>query len=241
LTSRTVACGGYHVTITGFAKGAAMIGPNMATMLAFLLTDASISTGDLASVIARATACSFNAISVEGHTSTNDSAIFLANGTGPALNGHDLARFSEGAIAVCDDLARAIAADAEGASHLITINVEGTRTEAEASCIARAIANSPLVKAAFFGADPNWGRIVSAAGYAGVDFKEEQLSLWIGKFLIYERGAPVPFDAANVSAYIRENRDLTVRLLLTLGTARCTFFTCDLTTEYVRLNADYTT
>jgi glutamate N-acetyltransferase / amino-acid N-acetyltransferase len=107
--------------------------------------------------------------------------------------------------------------------------------------VARAIADSALVKTAIFGADPNWGRIVSAAGYAGVDFEEAQLSLWLGETLLYRAGAPLPFDAAAVSAFMRSHRELTMRLVFTLGTGRCTFYTCDLTYDYVRLNADYTT
>jgi glutamate N-acetyltransferase/amino-acid N-acetyltransferase len=180
-------------------------------------------------------------ISVEGHTSTNDSLIFLANGAGPRLKGTQLESFRAAAIGVCAELARDIAADAEGANHLVTIHVEGTRTDAEARTIAKTIAESALVKTAFFGADPNWGRIVSAAGYSGVAFEEAQLSLRLGDFLLYEKGTPLPFDAAVVSAYIKNNRDLTMQLQLSLGTGRCTFYTCDLTYEYVRLNADYTT
>ncbi|MBI3411526.1 MAG: bifunctional glutamate N-acetyltransferase/amino-acid acetyltransferase ArgJ [Planctomycetes bacterium] len=241
ISSRTLLLDGRDVSITGFAKGAAMIGPNMATLLAFVLTDASVTKDDLARLAPVAAERSFNSMSVEGHTSTNDSLIFLANGAGPTLRGESLAAFDEAAIAVCADLARAIAADAEGASHLITIEVEGTRTEVEARRIAKAIAESALVKTAFFGADPNWGRIVSAAGYAGVEFEERQLSLWLGDFLLYEHGTPLPFDAAAVSAFMQQNRELTVRLVFMLGKARCTFHTCDLTYDYVRLNAEYTT
>jgi glutamate N-acetyltransferase/amino-acid N-acetyltransferase len=227
--------------ITGFAKGAAMIGPNMATMLAFVLTDAPIDVADLAVLAPNAADQSFNCISVEGHTSTNDSLIFLANGAGPKLKGEALRAFNEAAIGVCKELARDMADDAEGASHLVTIQVEGTRTDAEAHRIAKTIAESALVKTALFGADPNWGRFVSAAGYAGVPFAEAQLSLWLGDFLLYDKGTPLPFDAAMVSAYMKANRELTMRLLFTLGPGECTFYTCDLTYDYVRLNADYTT
>jgi glutamate N-acetyltransferase/amino-acid N-acetyltransferase len=239
--TRSLDLGASTVRLTGFAKGAAMIGPNMATMLAFVLTDACVAKDDLAALAPRAAARSFNCVSVEGHTSTNDSLIFLAKGRGAALRGTDLRCFDDAATAVCAELARAIAADAEGADHLITIQVEGTRTEADAQRIAKAIADSALVKTAIFGADPNWGRIVSAAGYAGVDFQEGDLSLKLGDFLLYEKGTPVPFDAPTVSAFIKNNRELTLRLDLTLGTGRCTYYTCDLTYEYVRLNADYTT
>jgi glutamate N-acetyltransferase/amino-acid N-acetyltransferase len=229
------------IRITGFAKGAAMIGPNMATLLAFVLTDAAITRDDLAAFAPAAAAQSFNRVSVEGHTSTNDSLLFLANGQGRPLDGRDLRRFNEAATAVCVELARAIAADAEGASHLVTIEVDGTRTDCEAQRIGKAVADSALVKTALFGADPNWGRIVSAAGYAGVDFEETDLSLWLGDFLLYDKGMPLPFDAAAVSAYMKANRELTMRLVLTLGAGRATYYTCDLTYEYVRLNAEYTT
>ncbi|MSQ95021.1 MAG: bifunctional glutamate N-acetyltransferase/amino-acid acetyltransferase ArgJ [Gemmataceae bacterium] len=227
--------------ITGFAKGAAMIGPNMATMLAFVLTDAPIDVADLAALAPVAADQSFNCISVEGHTSTNDTLLFLANGAGPKLKGKALEQFRQAAIEVCAELARDMAADAEGASHLVTIHVEGTRTGAEARTIAKTVAESVLVKTAIFGADPNWGRIVSAAGYAGVPFAESQLSLTLGDFLLYDKGTPLPFDAAAVSSYMKANRELTMRLTFTLGGGRCTFYTCDLTYDYVRLNADYTT
>jgi glutamate N-acetyltransferase/amino-acid N-acetyltransferase len=229
------------LSIAGFAKGAAMIGPNMATMLAFVLTDAAIEITDLEKIIEDAANASFNCISVEGHMSTNDLLIFLANGTGNQLRGSALDAFREAAIGVCAELARDMASDAEGASHLVTIHVEGTRTDEEARTIAKTIAESALVKTAIFGADPNWGRFVSAAGYAGVPFEEKDLSLRLGDFLLYERGTPLPFAAAAVSGYMKANRELTMHLDFTLGAGRCTFYTCDLTYDYVRLNADYTT
>lgn len=241
VASRLVPLGSGEARVLGFAKGAAMIGPNMATMLAFVLTDAPVRAADLARIAPNAARQSFNAVSVEGHTSTNDSLIFLANGAGTPLTGADLAAFDVAATSVCAELARAIAADAEGATHLITIEVEGTRTEEEARKIAKAVADSPLVKTAFFGADPNWGRIVSAAGYAGVAFEEADLSLWLGDYKLYDKGRPLPFDAAVVSAFIKNNRELTARLVFTLGPAKAMFYTCDLTYDYVRLNADYTT
>lgn len=184
---------------------------------------------------------SFNCVSVEGHTSTNDTVFLLANGTGPKLAGHDLASFQEAVRSVCVELARKIAIDAEGAEHLITIDVDGCRTDAEAKQIAKTIAESALVKTAVFGADPNWGRVVSAAGYSGVIFEEKDLSLWMGDMLLYRSGTPLPFDAAAASAYLKHNREVHFKLRFTLGSGRCTFHTCDLTYEYVKLNADYTT
>jgi glutamate N-acetyltransferase/amino-acid N-acetyltransferase len=241
VSTRAVVLDDGDALVTGFAKGAAMIGPNMATMLAFVLTDAAVDRAILTELARNAADHTFNCISVEGHTSTNDSLIFLANGTGPSLAGDALARFSTAATAVCADLARAIAADAEGASHLVTIEVEGTRTDAEARAIAKIVADSALVKTAIFGADPNWGRIVSAAGYAGVRFDESDLSLWLGDTLLYRQGTPMAFDAAAVSTFMRSQRELTLRLVFTLGPGRCRFYTCDLTYDYVRLNAEYTT
>jgi len=232
---------GKEVRITGLAKGAAMIGPNMATMLAFVLTDAAVSAEDLHALIQRGAEQSFNAISVEGHTSTNDTLLFFANGQGPGLKGEAFRRFEYAMTSVCAELAKAIISDAEGATHLVTLEVEGLRDDEEARRVAKAVAESALVKTAFFGADPNWGRIVSAAGYAGVEFEEEQLSLWLGDMLLYHAGVPQPFDAVTASAYIRNHREIEVRLRFTLGPGRCTFWTCDLSTEYVRLNADYTT
>jgi glutamate N-acetyltransferase/amino-acid N-acetyltransferase len=240
-SSRTVRIAGTEIHLVGFAKGAAMIGPNLATMLAFVLTNAAVAPSDLATVARRAADQSFHCISVEGHTSTNDSVLFFANGTGPQLQGDNLARFEAAAAGVCSELAQAIAADAEGATHLITISVEGLRDDAEARRVAKTVAESALVKTAVFGADPNWGRIVSAAGYAGVPFEEEQLSLWLGDMLLYQAGTPQPFDAATASAYLKKNRDIHMRLRFTLGSGRCTFWTCDLGYEYVRLNAEYTT
>ena len=241
VSTRLVDVGGQEVRLTGLAKGAAMIGPNLATMLAFVLTDAAAAPADLATLAARAADQSFNCISVEGHTSTNDTLLLLANGDGPRLEGDGLARLGSAVTAVCTDLARAIAADAEGAAHLITIDVEGLRDDAEARKVARAVADSALVKTAIFGADPNWGRIISAAGYAGVDFEEEQVSLWLGDLLLYQAGTPQPFDAATAAAYLKNNREVHLRLRFPLGPGRCTFWTCDLTYEYIKLNAEYTT
>jgi glutamate N-acetyltransferase/amino-acid N-acetyltransferase len=241
VATRQVTIQGIETRLTGFAKGAAMIGPNMATMLAFVCSDASVSPEALHAVARRATVQTFNCVRVEGHTSTNDSLIFLANGQRRRLEGDGLARFAAAATEVCSDLARAIAADAEGAQHLVTIDVEGLRDDQEAALVSRAVADSALVKTAIFGADPNWGRIVSAAGYAGVLFEEEHLSLWLGDMLLYKDGTPQPFDAATASAYLKNNREVHLRLRFVFGTGRSTVWTSDLTYEYVRLNAEYTT
>lgn len=243
LAGRTLHLGDREVQITGMAKGAAMIGPNMATMLGLILTDAPLMP-QLAQQMLKASADdTFNCISVEGHMSTNDTVLLLANGQagGDPLTGDDLDAFRQGLQEVCEDLARAIPADGEGATHLVTIEVAGCASREDARRIAKVVAESALVKAAIAGADPNWGRIVSAAGYAGVPFKPEGVTLHVNKFLLYQAGVPVEFDAQVVSSSIRENRDTLVELRLSEGEEQARFWTTDLTAEYVRLNADYHT
>ncbi len=234
---------GQSVTLLGLAKGAAMIGPRMATMLGFLLTDAPVGANELQEILGSAVDRSFNCLSVEGHASTNDTVLLLSSAAGaePVLRGEALAAFAGIVRSVCETLARAIADDGEGATHFITIDVEGCSSFADARSIARAVADSPLVKTAIHGADPNWGRIVSAAGYAGVPFREEELSLSINDVPVYEDGMPVLFDEAELSRSIKSKRDVHLRLRLSAGTAAARFWTCDLTAEYIRLNADYTT
>jgi glutamate N-acetyltransferase / amino-acid N-acetyltransferase len=241
--TRTAEIGGKTVRVSGAAKGAAMIAPNMATMLAVLMTDAVLTTDEADAMLRHAVDDSFNCITVEGHTSTSDSVLLLANGASGAGPLDDAGRrqlqqmFDE----VAQDLAQAIIRDAEGAGHLITIDVRGLRTRDEAYRIAKTVAEGPLVKTAIAGADPNWGRIVSAAGYCGVDLREEDISLRLNGTPLYQAGAPVNFDAVAVSKGIRENRNVHIELDLTLGQAAVRFWTCDLTAEYVRLNSEYTT
>jgi glutamate N-acetyltransferase/amino-acid N-acetyltransferase len=229
---------GKTITLLGLAKGAAMIGPNMATMLGFLLTDAQVEPDHLQEMLKHAVQDSFNCISVEGHMSTNDTVLAMANG-GSGVEADDV--LSDMIHEACITLAKMIPDDGEGATHLITIDVEGAKTLEDARAIAKAVADSPLVKTAIHGADPNWGRIVSAAGYAGVMFEEADLSLWLNGFPLYQDGAPLPFDDATVSAHLRANRETQIRLVLNHGPAKIRFWTCDLTAEYIRLNADYTT
>jgi glutamate N-acetyltransferase/amino-acid N-acetyltransferase len=235
-------CGSFRVT--GIAKGAAMIGPNLATMLGFVLTDALLPPPLLKAFVKDACDLSFNCVSVDGHTSTNDSVFLLANGANGRgmLGGDDAHSYFAAVRDVCAELARSIAADAEGADHLVTLHVTGARTFEDARKIAKAIAESPLVKAAIYGGDPNWGRIVSAAGYCGVPFDERTVSLTMGDMKLYDHGQPLPFDAKIASAYLKQNRDVTFTLSFDpAGPGNCTFYTSDLTPEYVKLNADYTT
>lgn len=239
---RTLAMGDRSIQLAGFAKGAAMIGPNLATMLAFVVTDAAVAPDQLHAMLRRAAERSFNCISVEGHTSTNDTLLALANGAaGSTLDSRGAAQFEAALTEVCCELARAMAADAEGAHHFVTIEIEGLTDDTQARQVAKTVAESALVKSAIYGADPNWGRFVSAAGYSGVPFSESDVSLWLGDMLLYQHGTPVAFDAVAASAYLRNNRDVSMRLRFARGSGRCTFWTCDLTPDYIRLNADYTT
>jgi glutamate N-acetyltransferase/amino-acid N-acetyltransferase len=234
---------GRDITLLGLAKGAAMIAPRMATMLVVLLTDAPVWANDLQEILAGAVETSFPCLTVEGHTSTNDTVLLLSStaATEPALRGDDLTAFVPMVRSACESLAQEIADDGEGATHLITIDVEGCRDLANARSIARAVAESALVKTAIHGADPNWGRIVSAAGCAGVPFEETELSLWINEVAVYLGGAPVPFDLARLVHTLENQREVHLRLVLTSGNAAVRFWTCDLTADYIRLNAEYTT
>jgi len=242
VAGRTLSLDGGQVRITGMAKGAGMIGPKMATMLAVVMTDAALTPGQAQTALRAAVDDSFNCISVEGHMSTNDSVLLLASGAcGGPLEGDRLDRFGEALLEVCQQLARAIPADGEGATHLITIEVAGCADRAAAMKIAKTIADSALVKTAVAGADPNWGRIVSAAGYAGVPFDPSRLDLRINGFLLYQDGAPVDFNAAAVSDSIRQNHEVLIRVQLAEGDAVGRHWTSDLTAQYVRINADYHT
>jgi glutamate N-acetyltransferase/amino-acid N-acetyltransferase len=243
IAGRTVSFGDRTIQIAGMCKGAAMIAPNMGTMLGLILTDAPLGVRDAQEAIERVVEETFNCVSVDGHMSTNDTVLLLANGAagGPALSAKELTEFERGLLEVCSELARAIPSDGEGATHLMTIDVSGCASKAAAKVIARSVADSPLVKCAIHGADPNWGRIVSAAGYAGVPFDSGKVGLRLNGYELYRAGAPVAFDAQKVSASIREHRETHVELQFAEGTDRIRVYSSDLTAEYVRLNADYHT
>ncbi len=243
LSTRSRRVGSADVRVSGVAKGAAMIAPNMATMLSVLMTDAPLDQRQADSILRHAVERSFNSISVDGHMSTSDTVLLLASNTRDASQlgvGGPIA-IQEMVDEVAAELAQAIIRDAEGADHFITLDVRGARTREDAMRIARAIADSPLVKTAIAGGDPNWGRIVSAAGYAGVLFQEEDLSLKVNGVTLYKSGMPTDFDAKSLSQGLRTNRDVLIELELSLGSQAVRFWTSDLTAEYVRLNADYTT
>ncbi len=243
VAGRTVTIGGRTIQVTGLAKGAAMMGPNMATMLSAIMTDAPLDITAAQTALRDATDISFNCMSVDGHMSTNDTVLLVANGAagGTALAGADLAAFRAVLDEVCIELAKAIASDGEGATHLVTIEISGCANRAAALEIAKTVADSPLVMTAIHGADPNWGRIVSAAGYAKVPFDPNGVILHLNGFLLYRDGAPVAFEAAAVSNSIKNNRDTLIELSFTEGTGSVRFWTADLTAEYVRINADYHT
>jgi glutamate N-acetyltransferase / amino-acid N-acetyltransferase len=243
LMTRTRKLAGVDVTVSGVAKGAAMIAPNMATMLSVLMTDAPLNPQQAAAALRHAVDRSFNCISVDGHMSTSDTVLLLSantRGIGP-LGPTDQVQLQEMLDEAAAELAQAIIRDAEGASHFVTLDVRGLRKREEAYRIAKAIAESALVKTAIAGGDPNWGRIISAAGYAGVALREEDMTLRLNGTLLYKSGAPVEFDAKAASQSIKSQRDVHIELDLPLGHESVRLWTSDLTAEYVRLNADYTT
>jgi glutamate N-acetyltransferase/amino-acid N-acetyltransferase len=242
IVTRRVTCDGHEYRIFGMAKGAAMIGPHMATMLGIILTDAPLTPDDAQRALCHAVNDSFNCISVEGHMSTNDTVLLLAQGgSARPLQGKALEEFSAGLDALSIELACEIPKDGEGATHLIEVHVSGCRSRDDAHRIAKAIAESALVKTAIAGADPNWGRIVSAAGYAGVAFDPHEVELKVNGLLLYRNAMPLSFDAAQVSRCIRDEHKTRIEFQLRSGSAEVRFWTCDLTAEYVRLNADYHT
>jgi glutamate N-acetyltransferase / amino-acid N-acetyltransferase len=207
------------------------------------MTDPPLGPQRAGAALKHAVERSFNCISVDGHMSTSDTVLLFSTNTRDIglLSPADHVQIQEMIDEATTELAQAIIRDAEGASHFVTLEVRGLRTREEAYRIAKSIADSPLVKTAIAGGDPNWGRIISAAGYAGVPLREEDMTLRLNGTLLYQSGAPVEFDAKRISESIRANRDVSIELDLTLGDQAVRFWTSDLTAEYVRLNADYTT
>jgi len=232
---------GTVVNIAGMAKGAGMIAPNMATFLGIVLTDAVLDGKSAQKLLKKIVHTTFNCITVDGHTSTNDSLLLLANGAAGGQSAAKSKDFANALESICADLARSIPEDGEGASHLVTINVKGLKTEADARHIARLVAESPLTKCALYGNDPNWGRIMSSAGYSGIPFDVKKATLHINGFLVFANGAPTDFDAAEVSRSMASEREITIDLKFGEGRQSCRFWTCDLTADYVHINADYHT
>jgi glutamate N-acetyltransferase/amino-acid N-acetyltransferase len=231
--------GGRLYRVAGACKGSGMIHPRMSTMLAFVFTDAPLRAKDLDRALRAAVERSFNRISVDGDTSTNDTvALFGPRTAGPALRGRELEEFEEALNEVCTGLARQIVMDGEGARRLVTIRVRGARDARDADRAARAIALSSLVKTALGGADPNWGRFLAAAGYSGAKFDPERAEVAFAGLRVYRRGAALPFDEADAKRRL-DRPEVEVVLDLRAGRAETWMWTCDLTEEYVRINGSY--
>jgi len=257
LVTKTIALettfGDRPVRMGGMSKGSGMIHPNMATMLAFVTCDAAVSPHLWQEMVSRAAAKTFNQITVDGDTSTNDCLIALANGqsrtTAITESGPEAEKLEAMLTAVCQHLAKAIARDGEGATCLIEVNVSGAPDDAAARQVALTIAGSSLVKSAIFGRDPNWGRIAAAAGRAGVSFDAEHLRVQLGDFLLMDKGQPLPFDRAAASEYLKQKaagaylKEDTVAIAVNLGSGSGTgqAWGCDLSYDYVKINAEYTT
>lgn len=239
--------GGRRVRIGGMAKGSGMIHPNMATMLAFITCDAGVAVNEWNLIVKRVVDSSFNLITVDGDTSTNDSVIAFAGGE--PLDPQYLESLEVGLTLVTQYLAKAIARDGEGATCLLEVNVEGTSNNASARQIAKVVSGSALVKTAMHGCDPNWGRIVAAVGRAGVVFDPDLLSIWLGPFQLVGNGEPLPFDRDAASLYIQEKKEgqylvndcVSIFIKVGLGEGRGISWGCDLSGEYIKINADYTT
>jgi len=236
-----VAVAGGEITIGGMAKGSGMIEPMMATMLGFVTTDAQVAPPLLARALRAAVDDTFNAITVDGECSTNDCVMLLASGaSGAAIDEASYPRFVDALTSVCRELALGVVRGGEGATKLVTVTVTGAASPADARKCAKAIANSPLVKTAIHGGDPNWGRLVAVAGRAGVEFDLDRAVVTIGSTVLFENGRPHDENAPAAAEYLQQ-KELTVGVHLGAGSASSTVWTCDLSAEYVRINADYRT
>jgi len=247
LCSTTVDVGGTAVTVTGIAKGAGMIRPDMATMLAFVATDACLGRAAVDRCLSEAVNASFNRITVDGDTSTNDACVLMATGKAamPAIDGPENAHYSvlqQAVTQVCTSLAQAIVRDGEGATKFITVAVEGGRTEQECLQVAYTIAHSPLVKTAFFASDPNWGRILAAVGRAGIPGLDiARLTIHLDDVCIVRNGGLADDYTEVRGQTVMSRKDITVRVGLQRGNARSEVWTCDFSYDYVRINAEYRT
>ncbi len=239
----TVEIGGQTVTVAGTTKGSGMIHPDMATMLAFVTTDAAIDQDCLSRILDRAVSRSFNMISVDGDTSTNDTLLVIANGAAgndPVTGGENEALIEEAITYVSMELAKAIVRDGEGATKLIEINVTGATSDNDARQAARVISTSPLVKTAVFGNDPNWGRVMMALGRSGVEMQESRVTLHFNDICVLQNGQAVPFDRDDAVERMKQS-EVRFDVSLGLGDAAATAWTCDFSYEYVRINGEYTT
>ena len=245
LVSRRFEIDGHAASITGIAKGAGMICPNMATMLAFIATDAAVVPDLLQACLVSAVARSFNAITVDGDTSTNDACVLVATGAcgNPEIRdgvSPQYAALQSAVDAVCVELATAIVRDAEGATKLVSVQVEGAANVEEARAVAYTIAHSPLVKTALFASDPNWGRILAAVGRAGLrDLDIERIRIHLGGVLIVEAGGRAPDYTEEAGVAVMAEPEILIRVALGRGAAEARILTCDLSYDYVRINAEY--
>jgi len=243
--SRQVRIDGRTVTVTGISKGAGMIRPNMATMLGFVATDAAVEPALLRALVKEAADRSFNRITIDGDTSTNDSFVLIASGvagnaTIAQFDSEDGALLRDAVIAVAEQLAQAIVRDGEGATKFITVQVDGGRSEVECRQVAYAIAHSPLVKTAFFASDPNLGRILAAVGYAGIaDLDQTQIDLYLDDVLVAVHGGRNPAYREEEGQRVMKQAEITVRVDLGRGDEQAIVWTCDLSHDYVSINADY--
>jgi len=243
--SRQIEIGGRTVTITGISKGAGMIRPNMATMLGFVATDAVIAPALMQALVREAADASFNRITIDGDTSTNDSFVLIATHQAghqeiTSLASDDGQRLRDAVIAVAQQLAQAIVRDGEGATKFISVRVDGGRTEAECRQVAYAIAHSPLVKTAFFASDPNLGRILAAVGYAGIDdLDQTAIDLFLDDVHVALNGGRNPAYREEDGQRVMKQSEITVRVDLHRGTSQAIVWTCDLSYDYVKINADY--
>lgn len=232
---------GRTYNVIAMAKGAGMIAPNMATMLAAVMTDAPLSADSAQKVLLDAADGSFNRVSVDGHASTNDTMLMISTGQTEPLRGDNLHALQRTVNEISLHVAKMLVADGEGASHVMAITVTGAESDKQAFVIARTVAASPLVKTAITGGDPNWGRIVSAAGYAEAKIDPPNVSLSICGTTIYDRGTPQPFDEPALSRTMQQRDEVQIELRVGQGPGSANFWASDLTTEYVRFNSEYTT
>ncbi len=244
VASRTLKIDGETITINGIAKGAGMIAPNMATMLSFIATDAPIAAPVLQSLIARAADGSFNAITIDGDTSTSDTLLMFATGKAPiapitAATDRRLAGFRRALTSLSLELAHLVAKDGEGLTKFVAVTVEGATSAKSAKKIAFSIANSPLVKTACAGEDANWGRIVMAVGKAGEPAERDRLAIWFGDVRVAVDGARDPDYSEEAASAVMKRPEIAIRVDLGLGRGKATVWTCDLTKEYVAINGDY--
>ena len=242
LASAEFAVGKKTVRIAGVGKGSGMIHPNMATMLVYLFTDLEAEPGALQGLLKAAVDTTFNAISVDGDTSTNDTVLLLASGASKVrLAASGVARkFAEALRGVCASLAEQIVRDGEGAKHLVRLRIQGAKSVEEARTIARSIANSPLVKTAWAGCDPNWGRILSSIGKSGVALDPAKVNIFFGAQQVCKSGMAHGFNEKQAHEYLKQP-EFEIRVELGRGKHSLEFLTCDLTVEYVHINADYST